>query len=114
MPRNQRNDGPYRARRLPKSRALAIAASLLAVILRLFGIALCALVVLLCFSGMAARLSLVGLVVDLSRMLPDVIAGYGVITTPFGGVFRLDFALMAVAFFLLDCLLCRLSRALRP
>ena len=110
MPKRRTNTGPYRARRLPQSRALAIAASLLALILRLFGIALCALVVLLCFSGMTARLSIVGL----SRMLPDVIAGYGVITTPFGGVFRLDFALTAVAFFILDYLLSRLSRALRP
>lgn len=113
MPKRRSNTGPYRARRLPQSRALAIAASLLALILRLFGIALCALVVLLCFSGMTARLSIVGLVVELSRMLPDVIAGYGVITTPFGGVFRLDFALTAVAFFILDYLLSRLSRALR-
>ncbi len=100
--------------RLPKSRAFALAASILAVILRIFGIALCVLTVVLCFAGAAARLSIVGLVVDLSRMLPDVIAGYGVMTTPFGGVFRLDFAIMAVVFFAADYLLCRLSRALRP
>ena len=100
--------------RVPKSRALAIAASLLSLILRVFAIALCVLTVLLCFAGLSARLDLVGFVVELSRMLPDAIAGYGVMTTPFGGVFRLDFALMAVVLFLLDYLCARLSRTLRP
>lgn len=56
---------------------------------------------------------MVGFVVDLSRAMPAVIAGYGVITTPFGGVFRLDFALVAAVLFLLDYVCCRASRALR-
>lgn len=89
-------------------RAGAIVLSIVAIALRL-----CAITVVLCFSGLSARLNMVGFVVDLSRAMPAVIAGYGVITTPFGGVFRLDFALVAAVLFLLDYVCCRASRALR-
>lgn len=83
-------------------KAAAICLIILAWALRICAIALCVLVVLLCFSGIAAQLGIVGLVVDVQQALPDVIAGYGLVATPFGGVFRLDFALMAVIFFVLD------------
>lgn len=94
-------------------RAGAIVLSIVAIALRLCAIAMCAITVVLCFSGLSARLNMVGFVVDLSRAMPAVIAGYGVITTPFGGVFRLDFALVAAVLFLLDYVCCRVSRALR-
>ncbi|MDY2777785.1 MAG: hypothetical protein SOU51_05350, partial [Collinsella sp.] len=85
-------------------RAIAIALSVIAVALRILGALMSALTVILCFSGLSARLNIVGLVIDISRLIPDLIAGYGVITSPFGGVFRLDFALVALIFFLLDYL----------
>lgn len=94
-------------------KAGAIALMVVAWAARLAGIALSALTVILCFSGLSAQLNMVGLVIDLSRALPGVIAGYGVITTPFGGVFRLDFALAAAALLLADYACCRLARALR-
>ena len=94
-------------------RAGAIALTILAIALRICAFALCSIVVLLCFSGLSARLNMVGFVVDLSRLLPSFIAGYGVITTPFGGVFRLDFSLVAFVLFLLDYACMRAARKLR-
>lgn len=94
-------------------KAAAIALSIIAMASRTLAIALCALTVALCFNGVTAKLNIVGLIVDITRALPDLIAGYGLIPTPLGGVFRLDFALMAVVFFLLDYVGTRLSRLLR-
>lgn len=94
-------------------RAGAVALAIVAWACRLAAIALCAITVILCFSGLSARLDMVGLVVDLSRALPTAIAGYGLITTPFGGVFRFDFALVAGILFLSDHLCSRASLALR-
>lgn len=93
--------------------AAAIALSVAAAVLRLCAILLCALVIVLCFSGLVTKLGLVNLVVDLSRALPRVIAGWGVISSPFGGVFRLDFTVVAAALFLLDFACTRAARALR-
>ena len=64
-------------------------------------------------SGLTAKLQIVGFVVELSRALPSAIAGYGVITSPFGGVFRLDYAIVAVILFVADYLLTRASRRVR-
>jgi len=72
-----------------------------------------AMTVLLCFSGLTAKLQIVGFVVELSRALPSAIAGYGVITSPFGGVFRLDYAIVVVILFVIDYLLTRASRRIR-
>lgn len=91
----------------------AVALTVLSWVLRLCGIALTVIVAALCFSGAAAKLGIVDVVVDLSRALPQAIAGYGVIATPFGGVFRFDFALVAVGCFVLDAVCARLARALR-
>lgn len=95
------------------SNAPAVALNLIAWVLRIAGIVLCVLTVLLCFSGVAAKLNIVGFIVELSRMLPDVIAGYGLMPTPFGGVFRLDYALVALLCFGGDYLLGRASRKMR-
>ena len=94
-------------------KAAAVAMSIIAIACRICGILMSAMTVLLCFSGLTAKLQIVGFVVELSRALPSAIAGYGVITSPFGGVFRFDFACMAVAFFVIDYLCVRISRALR-
>lgn len=94
-------------------KAGAVALNILAFVLRLCGIAMCLIVIALCFSGIAAKLNIVGLVVDLSRTIPEAIAGYGVIASPFGGVFRFDFALVAAICFVLDYACTRASRALR-
>lgn len=94
-------------------RAGAVALMVVAWAARVCAIALCALTVVLCFSGLSAHLNLVGFVVDLSRALPSVIAGYGLVATPMGGVFRLDFAIVAGLLFLLDYLCTRISQVLR-
>lgn len=94
-------------------KAGAVALNVLAYAFRICAIALCILVIILCFSGLVSRLGLVNLVIDLSRALPQVISGWGVIASPFGGIFRLDFAIVAVVFFLLDLACVRASRALR-
>ena len=69
--------------------------------------------IVLCFSGLVAKLNIVGFIVDLSRALPAAIAGWGVIASPFGGVFRFDFALVALACFILDYVCQRASRLVR-
>ena len=80
-------------------KAAAVAMSIIAIACRICGIFMSAMTVLLCFSGLTAKLQIVGFVVELSRALPSAIAGYGVITSPFGGVFRLDYAIVAVILF---------------
>lgn len=94
-------------------KAAAVALSVLAIACRVGGIFMSVLCVMLCFSGLTAKLQIVGFVVDLSRAMPSIIAGYGVITSPFGGVFRFDYALVAVALFVIDFLLTRASRRIR-
>lgn len=94
-------------------RAGAIVLNILAWAFRLAAIVMCAITVVLCFPGMSAKLNLVGLIVDLSRSIPSAVAGYGVIASPLGGVFRFDFALIAVVCFALDYLCLRLSHSLR-
>ncbi len=93
-------------------RALAVALSLLGLAFRSFAFVLCALTVALCFNGVATMLGIVSFVVDLTRALPDIIAGYGLIPTPFGGVFRFDFAVVAAVCFLADHLLGRISQTI--
>lgn len=94
-------------------RAAAVALNIISYAFRIAGILLCVLTVILCFSGLVGRLGLVQFTVDLSRALPSVIAGWGVIASPFGGVFRFDFALVAAALYLLDFICARSARALR-
>lgn len=94
-------------------RAGAVALTLLSYACRILAIAGCVLTVLLCFGGVSTRLNIASAVVDLSRSIPEVIAGYGVVASPFGGVFRLDFAITSVALFALDCVCARAARALR-
>ncbi len=63
--------------------------------------------------GIVNQLGLTGFVIDLSRVLPGVIAGWGVIVSPFGGVFRFDFLIVGIVFFVLDFACSRISRAVR-
>ncbi len=91
----------------------AVALTIISWAARAAALAMAAITVILCVSGLTARLNMVGAIVDLTRALPEVIAGYGVITTPFGGIFRLDFALIAVALFVLDYACQRGAHALR-
>ena len=93
-------------------KATAVAMSIIAIACRICGIFMSAMTVLFCFSGLTAKLQIVGFVVELSRALPSAIAGYGVITSPFG-VFRLDYAIVAVILFVADYLLTRASRRVR-
>lgn len=94
-------------------RAAAIALRIMGMALRICAVLLCLLTALLCFGGLSVQLGLTGFVIDLARALPQAIAGYGVAATPFGGVFRLDFALVALALFALDHACALAARALR-
>nr|WP_306792824.1 hypothetical protein [Collinsella urealyticum] len=80
---------------------------------RLVAIGLACLTVLLCVTGLPGRLGLVGVAIELSRALPQIIAGYGVIPTPLGGIFRFDFALLVVVLFVFDFICTRISFELR-
>lgn len=91
----------------------AVALSIVSVACRVLAIALCALAVALCFNGISTKLGIVSFVVELTQALPDVIAGYGLIATPFGGVFRFDFLLMAIVLFIIDYACARIARSLR-
>ena len=86
-------------------KAAAVAMSIIAIACRICGIFMSAMTVLLCFSGLTAKM--------LSRALPSALAGYGVITSPFGGVFRLDYAIVVIILFVIDYLLTRASRRVR-
>ena len=94
-------------------KATAVAMGIIAPASRISGNVMSAVTVQQCFSGLTAKLQIVGFVVELSRALPSAIAGYGVITSPFGGVFRLDYAIVAVILFVADYLLTRASRRVR-
>ena len=94
-------------------KAAAIACSILSIAARICGILLCLLTVLLCFPGIAARLNIASFVIDLTTSLPSIISGYGLIPSPFGGVFRFDFAICAFVLFVLDYALQRASYGIR-
>ena len=47
-----------------------------------------------------------------SSFLPSGVSGLFVFVTPFGGAFRGDFALVALALFVLDWLLCHVAASL--
>ena len=94
-------------------RAAAIALTVLSVAFRIAAVAFAVLTVLLCFPSAAARLGITGFVIDLSHALPDLIQGYGLVTSPFGGVFRLDFALACACLFILDYFCQRIAYKLR-
>ena len=79
-------------------KATAVAMSIIAIACRICGIFMSAMTVLLCFSGLTAKLQIVGFVVELSRALPSAIAGY---------------AIVAVILFVADYLLTRASRRVR-
>lgn len=98
-----------RRRHLPARAVLA----LLAWACRLAAIALSVVAVLDCFSNLSARAALFNLTAVLASALPAQVSGLYVINTPFGGAFRGDFAVCAVALFVADWLLCRVRGSLR-
>ena len=79
---------------------------------RIAAILLSGLVVILCL-GTATNLGVVGVIMTLNGMVPSAISGLLVIPTPLGGAFRGDFALLAIALFVVDWACMRISSALR-
>lgn len=94
-------------------KAAAVFLCVLSIVCRVCAVAMGVLTVALYFPGVSVRLNLTGFVIDLSRALPDIIEGYGLVTSPFGGVFRTDFAITMLALFIADYIFQRVSRALR-
>ncbi len=80
---------------------------------RFAGWALVALVVVDLFLTGPARTAVLPLNTLLSRAIPEAISGSFVISTPLGGAFRGDFALVAVLFFLIDWVFCKIASSLR-
>ena len=64
---------------------------------------------LLCASLLSTQVALAvhvaPLALSITQLIPAPLCVWGVVASPFGGVFRTDFALLAVAFFLLARLL---------
>ena len=94
-------------------RAASIALTIASWGLRLCAIVVCLLTALLCFSGAAVEAGVAELAADLAASLPEGIAGWGLASTPFGGVFRTDFALVAIGLFAIDYLCARVADLLR-
>lgn len=63
------------------------------------------------FSG-EFRTALLGLNGTLTSLLPSPLSGSFVLSTPFGGVFRGDFAIAAIMLFVIDWLVTRASASL--
>lgn len=93
--------------------AAAIACKVLAVAFRVLGLGLTALTLVLCFANIPLKAASTGFVVDLTRSLPSAISGYGLVPTPSGGVFRTDFAIIAVLLLAADYALSKASARLR-
>ena len=90
------------------SRVLAV----VAVVARIAALVLVALVVVdALFSGQF-RSSLLALNGAFTSVIPAPLKGSFVFQTPFGGVFRGDFAIAAIIFFVIDWLACRASASL--
>ena len=87
---------------MPVRNAAHIFLRIIALALRAGALVLCALTACLTTSSLAALPPVAELAVQLAYALPAAVAGYGLIASPFGGVFRLDFALLAALLFLLD------------
>lgn len=83
-----------------------------AYICRALAIALSLLVVVLCL-GTATKLGIVSMVMGLNELVPSSVSGLMVIPTPLGGAFRGDFAVMALVLFIVDWACMRLSSAVR-
>ena len=79
---------------------------------RIVAWALVALVVAGAVLPAGPRFLLLGANTFVSGFLPEFVSGLFVFVTPFGGAFRGDFALVALALFVLDWLLCRSSVSL--
>ncbi len=75
--------------------------------------AVCALVVADIFLTGPARSAVLPLNTLLARAIPEAISGSLVISTPLGGAFRGDFAIVAVLFFLIDWVFCKIASSLR-
>ncbi|MCH3968302.1 MAG: hypothetical protein PHR15_00945 [Atopobiaceae bacterium] len=91
--------------------AASTALRLLAVVLRVSGILISALVVLL---GLSPRVStLLSSVGGIISMIPAGVSGILVYETPFEGIFRGDLAIVAAGLLVLDWILTKASTSLR-
>lgn len=80
---------------------------------RFAGWAVAALVVADIFLTGPARTAVLPINTLLSRAIPEPLSGSLVISTPLGGAFRGDFAVVAVLFFLFDWVFCKIASSLR-
>ena len=93
--------------------AAATALKVVAIVLRICAAALCALVVADAFFAGPGRGALLGVNGLVTQLIPAPLSGILVVSTPFGGVYRGDFAIAAIIVFVIDWLLTRASASLR-
>lgn len=84
-----------------------------AVILRVAGVIVAALVVANVFASGAVRMVLLDVNGFVSGVIPGFLRGLFVFQTPFDGAFRGDFAILAMMFLIADWVFCRIASSLR-
>ena len=90
----------------------AFALRTLGTVLRVCAIVMCILITLLCFPTGPLRQLLLAATTFADGLVPAPLAGLFVFLTPFGGAFRGDYAIVAVALFALDYVCQRGAHAL--
>ena len=83
-------------------RAAYIVLSIIGWAFRIAAVVVCLVTAALCFSRLSSMTLVAALATSLAYALPASVAGYGLVASPFGGVFRFDFACLALVLFLLD------------
>ena len=91
----------------PLRMGVLTALNAVAVVVRVLAVALCVLVVVDSFDVGTLHTALLGVNGLATGAIPQPIQGVLVFRTPMGGAFRGDFALVAVALFVIDWLLAR-------
>ncbi|MCI6681569.1 hypothetical protein [Parafannyhessea umbonata] len=100
------------AARRASGRAASWLLRVIALVCRLYAIALAALVVANAVVLGSWRIHVVELTAAFTAWLPSSVSGTLVYQTPFGGVLRGDFVAVAIALFVIDWLLVRKARSL--
>ncbi|MBS5449683.1 MAG: hypothetical protein KHY83_01220 [Coriobacteriia bacterium] len=92
--------------------ALSVALYVLACALLVGSLLMLLLVVTLLFAGVALTLGITPLAIEITRAIPASLAMFGVVASPFGGVFRTDFLIVAVVLLVAAKIAHRLAKGL--
>lgn len=87
--------------------------NIVALVARVLAWAVTALVAADAFIGSGSRTWLLAVNGAVSRLVPSQLLGLFVFSTPFGGAFRGDYAILAIVLLVIDWVLTRVSASLR-